>query len=69
MEVLPTCSYCNVVRIDGDWKSFEESEMYRGNYPELSYSHGVCPNCVEKHVLPEMPEGSIEELRKEFGIA
>ena len=45
--ILPICSHCKRVRDDrGDWQSVEDYVAARS---ELSFSHGICPDCMEQH--------------------
>jgi len=60
--ILPICSYCKRVRSDADcWHGIEE---YVSAHSAARFSHGVCPQCVEKVVQPEM-----EELRRNRAAA
>jgi hypothetical protein len=43
---LPVCSYCHKIRDDKSWKSLE---AYIGDHSEALLSHGLCPECAEKH--------------------
>ncbi len=44
--IIPICSNCKNVRDDeGYW---QQVETYVENRSEASFSHGVCPDCVEK---------------------
>lgn len=50
--VLPTCMYCKNIRDQRDgWVGIEE---YITQRTEASFSHGVCPNCYENVVRPEL---------------
>ena len=41
------CSYCKNIRNDkGLWDLVEE---YIGNHSEVEFSHGICPDCAQKH--------------------
>ncbi len=51
-EILPVCMYCRKIRTDDDY--WERFEAYFGKYKETQFSHGVCPECYQKHVLPEL---------------
>ncbi|MGV8058212.1 MAG: MASE3 domain-containing protein [Smithellaceae bacterium] len=43
---LPICSACKKIRNDkGYW---EQIESYIGEHSEALFSHGICPECVEK---------------------
>lgn len=43
---LPICAYCKKVRDDkGYWSQIES---YIRDHSEAQFSHGICPDCVEK---------------------
>lgn len=45
--ILPICSYCKKIRDKEDnWKLLEE---YIEDRTDASFSHGICPECFEKH--------------------
>jgi DNA-binding response OmpR family regulator len=49
-DLLPICSYCKRIREgEGYTKSVE---AYLAEHSDARFSHGVCPECYEKHVLP-----------------
>ncbi|MFA6472419.1 MAG: histidine kinase N-terminal 7TM domain-containing protein [Candidatus Latescibacterota bacterium] len=44
---IPICSHCKKIRNDkGFW---EQIEKYLGEHSEVEFSHGICPDCMEKH--------------------
>lgn len=43
---MPVCSYCHKIRDDKSWKSLE---TYISDHSEALFSHGLCPECAEKH--------------------
>lgn len=44
--LLPICSHCKKVRDDeGYW---QEVEVYVSHHSEADFSHGICPDCVQK---------------------
>lgn len=46
-EILPICSYCHKIREDdGYWSQLE---CYLGQHADISFSHGICPDCVDKN--------------------
>ncbi len=46
-SLLPICAYCKSVRDDeGYWK---QVESYLKEHAEVSFTHGICPNCVQEH--------------------
>ena len=50
--VLPTCMYCKKIRDHSDrWVGIEQ---YITQRTEASFSHGVCPDCYETMVKPEI---------------
>ena len=50
--LLPICSYCKKIRDDQqEWRPVEQ---YINERSEASFSHGVCPDCYEKHIKPEL---------------
>ena len=52
--LLPICSYCKKIRDDqGYWNQLEE---YISNRTDTSFSHGICPDCMEQH-HPECADG------------
>lgn len=45
--VLPICAHCKNIRDDkGYWKKIEE---YVTEHSEAQFSHGICPDCLEKY--------------------
>lgn len=52
--LLPICSYCKRVRDDGNY--WHQVESYVSAHSAARFSHGVCPDCIERVVKPEMEE-------------
>ncbi|MCF7802980.1 MAG: hypothetical protein K9N46_07870 [Candidatus Marinimicrobia bacterium] len=51
--ILPICSSCKKIRDDdGYW---QQVESYVTDHSEAMFSHGICPECIEKH-YPEYTE-------------
>ncbi|MDY0362297.1 MAG: PAS domain S-box protein [Desulforegulaceae bacterium] len=45
-QLIPICSYCKKIRDKEDkWHSFES---YLRKTSDISFSHGICPECVKK---------------------
>jgi response regulator RpfG family c-di-GMP phosphodiesterase len=43
--LLPMCAYCKAIRDDSDyWHRVEE---YVGEHADVTFSHGICPSCME----------------------
>lgn len=50
--LLPTCMYCKRIRDEtGAWSSMER---YISTRTEATFSHGICPECRETRVQPEL---------------
>jgi CheY-like chemotaxis protein len=50
--LLPICSYCKRMRdAQGRWSSLERYIEQRSH---AEFSHGVCPECYEKHLQPRI---------------
>lgn len=56
--LLPICSYCKKIRDDsgkangeGDWETIE-NYIYKKTSQE--FTHGICPDCVEKVFKPRI---------------
>jgi DNA-binding response OmpR family regulator len=45
--ILPICSFCHKIR--NDQESWERIEKYITDHSEARFSHGICPECAEKH--------------------
>jgi PAS domain S-box-containing protein len=51
--ILPFCSFCKKIRDDkGYW---EQVDVYIHKHSQADISHGVCPECMQKH-YPEYSE-------------
>jgi hypothetical protein len=46
-SILPICAHCKKIRNDGAY--WESVEQYLADRVDVSFSHGYCPECVEKH--------------------
>ena len=51
-SLLPICSNCKKIRLENhdphDQKSWVAVEEYFENRREISFTHGLCPECIEK---------------------
>lgn len=52
--ILPICSYCKSIR--NDERFWQRVEDYIGEHAAVGFSHGICPQCWEKVVQPQMQE-------------
>jgi len=50
--LFPICSYCKKIRNDGNY--WQQLESYISDHSEAKFSHGICPECYEKIVMPEL---------------
>ncbi|SHI81182.1 two-component system, LuxR family, sensor histidine kinase TtrS [Malonomonas rubra DSM 5091] len=54
--LLPICSYCHKIRDDeGLWNRIE---TYLEQRAEVSFSHGICPDCRDEHFPEYSKKGS-----------
>ncbi len=45
-RILPICSYCKQIRdADGEWTAVE---TYVSSHSKSQFSHGICPDCLER---------------------
>lgn len=54
--LLPICSYCKKIRNDQDY--WEQIETYVADHSQAEFTHGICPDCMEKHI-----KGQLKELK------
>jgi len=50
--LLPICSYCKKVRDDQNY--WQQVETYIEGHSDAQFTHGICPECREKYVAPEL---------------
>jgi sigma-B regulation protein RsbU (phosphoserine phosphatase) len=55
--ILPICTYCHRIRTDKE--SWERLEEYISQHSDAEFSHGICPECLEKH-LPEIKRARVD---------
>ncbi|TYO98697.1 hypothetical protein EDC39_10559 [Geothermobacter ehrlichii] len=51
-EVLPICSVCKKIR--DDQESWSEVEQYFRTHHDMRFTHGYCPDCLEKLLRGEV---------------
>lgn len=51
-EFLLVCSWCRKVGHQGDWLTMED---YFGSRLARETSHGICPDCVQRQLVPPPP--------------
>jgi phosphoserine phosphatase RsbU/P len=52
--LLPICSYCKSIRDDQNY--WQRVENYISEHTDAQFSHGICPNCYETIVQPQIEE-------------
>ena len=50
--LLPICMYCKKIRNDGNY--WQKVENYIAEHSGATFTHGICPECVETRVRPEI---------------
>ena len=55
--IIPICSFCHKIRDDRE--SWQRVDQYISEHSDAQFSHGLCPECLEKHYpgTQEMPVG------------
>lgn len=53
-EILPICGYCRKIRDDQNYWS--QVEDYLGAHAGVNFSHGVCPDCYNRVLVPQLKE-------------
>jgi hypothetical protein len=62
--LLPICSHCKKIRDDkGYWKKLE---AYLHEHSGATFTHSICPECMEKH-YGEFMNGTQEAGHREKG--
>jgi DNA-binding response OmpR family regulator len=52
--LLPICCYCKKVRSDQNY--WQQVEAYLSEHADVQVSHGICPDCFETVVRPQLGE-------------
>ncbi len=52
--LIPICTYCKRIRDDSNY--WQAVESYVGSRAAVEFSHGICPECHEKHIKPQLEE-------------
>jgi DNA-binding response OmpR family regulator len=56
--LLPICCFCKKIRNDRNY--WEQLDAYVASHSEAQFSHGVCPDCYQIHLQPQLeglPDG------------
>ena len=61
--LLPICSYCKAVRSDNDY--WERIDTYITQHSDTQFSHGICPNCMDRALKDmDIPESEAPPAAK-----
>jgi PAS domain S-box-containing protein len=56
--LIPICGWCKSVRSDkGFWQTVEQ---YVGAHSDVTFTHGICPNCIEKMKADALKTGVLK---------
>ncbi|MBI3886463.1 MAG: response regulator transcription factor [Opitutae bacterium] len=55
---IPICSHCKKIRADPHY--WQQVEAYLSERQGLTFSHGICPECYEREILPQLRAMGIE---------
>jgi DNA-binding response OmpR family regulator len=50
--LLPICCYCKKIRNDDNY--WQQVDSYISEHSEAQFTHGICPECRDKIVKPEL---------------
>jgi CheY-like chemotaxis protein len=50
--LLPMCAWCKRIRDDHNY--WQQVEAYLSAHADVHFSHGICPDCLEKIVEPDI---------------
>ncbi len=57
--LLPICSYCKKIRTDDD--SYQQLEAYISEHSDAEFTHGICPDCYQEHIVPQLIPNNPEQ--------
>lgn len=57
-RLLPICCYCKSIRDGQDY--WDSVEGYITKHTDSRFSHGICPTCREKHIVPMLKELGVD---------
>ena len=60
--LLPICGYCRKIRDDQDY--WQSVEGYVSRHTDAKFSHGICPECYEQHVKPDLARNGIADFTR-----
>jgi len=63
--LLPICAYCKKIRDDGNY--WHQVESYVTARSSARFSHGICPDCLENVIKPQLEEGRRQRAAAKAG--
>ena len=57
--LLPICCYCKKIRDDKNY--WQQVDTYVGDHSEAQFTHGICPDCRDKIVKPELERLKLDQ--------
>lgn len=57
--LLPICCYCKKIRNDQNY--WQQVDTYISDHSEAQFTHGICPECRDKIVKPELERIKLDE--------
>jgi DNA-binding response OmpR family regulator len=57
--LLPICCYCKKIRNDHNY--WQQVDTYIADHSEAQFTHGICPECRDKIVKPELEQLKVNE--------
>jgi DNA-binding response OmpR family regulator len=57
--LLPICCYCKRIRNDQNY--WQQVDTYISDHSEAQFTHGICPECRDKIVKPELERLKVNE--------
>lgn len=58
--LLPICCYCKSIRTDENY--WQQVEHYIADHSELQFSHGICPDCYDAVVMPQIRAATLTAI-------
>ncbi len=57
--LLPICCYCKKIRNDQNY--WQQVDAYISEHSEAQFTHGICPDCRDRIVKPELERLKVEQ--------
>lgn len=59
--LIPICAHCKSIRTDSGY--YQKLETYISEHSDAQFSHGICPDCYEKHYSDDTEDSKQETGR------